>query len=82
MKTDVGPHFRAPRSVGALARYIEANRLTGLLHLPQQELDLIVAEAIKPGAKYDARLHAIQWLRQLLPGQVVLLCAKLRIKVR
>ena len=86
MKTNVGPHFREPRSVGALARYMEANKLVGLLSLPQQQLDLIEAEALKPSANLNAernaQLHAIRWLRELLPGQVVLLCAKLRVKVR
>lgn len=81
MKSDVGPHYRVPRSVGALARYIESNKLVGLLHLSQQELDLIEHEAVQPGAKYDHRLHAIRWLRDLTRGQLVLLCAKLRIKV-
>lgn len=82
MKTDTGPHYRLSMGVGALAKYLTANKLVGLLHLPQQQLDLIEAEAVKPGSKYDERLHAIQWLRELKPGQVVLLCAKLRVKVR
>ena len=85
MKTDTGPHFRAPRSVGALARYMESNKLVGLMSLPQQQLDLIEAEAMQPGATWDAersaRIHAIRWLRDLTRGQLVLLCAKLRIKV-
>jgi hypothetical protein len=86
MKTDTGPHYRMTRSVGALARYIEANKLVGLMHLPQSDLDQMEADAIKPGANLrpleNARLNTIRWLRELQPGQVVLLCAKLRIKVR
>lgn len=82
MKTDTGPHYRLSMGVGALAKYLTANKLVGLLHMPQQQPDLIEAEAVKPGANDNARLHAIRWMRELLPGQVVLLCAKLRVKVR
>lgn len=82
MKTDVGPHFRSSSSVGSLARYMTAHKLTDLMHRTQAELDAIEFVQCQPGSKIDARLHAIRALRDLKPGQVVLLCAKLRIKVR